>query len=351
MTFPTLLYNVLLLATLVGALLRARRRAPEARLAPARQGLILLCAVATLGAIVPSLEGFVRFQLLGWAAFLYGPVYLVAAGILLRRRRRLAFGAFAVAVLAWGIALVAFVIEPRWLEVTHIEIPTDKIDAPLTIAVLADIQTDHAGDWEREVLAQVVSEAPDLVIFAGDYVQHPDPDEHERIVTRLNRILREAGLNPPLGMVAVRGNIDPGGWQRIFEGTGAVVSDSRQVLDLGPVTVTMLSLSESFAGTKIDPAEDFHIVVGHAPDFALGAPPADLMVAGHTHGGQVRLPLLGPVYTLSRVSRDWAAGVTEVRPGSTLVVSRGIGMEREYAPRVRFLCRPELIIITLVPAG
>jgi hypothetical protein len=46
----------------------------------------------------------------------------------------------------------------------------------------------------------------------------------------------------------------------------------------------------------------------------------------------------------------WADGVTELAPGRTLVVSRGIGMERGYAPRLRFNCRPEIVIIDLVPA-
>jgi uncharacterized protein len=350
MTVLTLLYNAVLLGSLVAGILRARRRKPGERLPPLRQGLILLCGVAAVGAAVVPLGGFARFQLLAWAAFLHGPLYLIAAATLLRRRRILAAGALTLATLAWAIGVDAFVIEPRWLEVTRIEIPTDKVDAPLRIAVLADIQTDAPGDWEREVLERVVAESPDLVLFAGDYVQHGDHAAYAASVTRLNAILRESGLDPPLGMVAVRGNVDHRGWERIFEGTGAVAQGGRQVLDLGPVTVTALSLAEAFDGTEIDPADDFHVVLGHAPDFALEHPPADLMVAGHTHGGQVRLPFLGPIFTLSRVPRDWAAGATEVSPGSTLVVSRGIGMERDEAPRLRFLCRPELVIIDLIPA-
>jgi len=74
-----------------------------------------------------------------------------------------------------------------------------------------------------------------------------------------------------------------------------------------------------------------------------------LSLAGHTHGGQVRLPVLGPVTTLSSVPRRYAAGLS-VRPaGGHLFVSRGIGMERENAPRLRFLCRPQLVVIDLLP--
>jgi uncharacterized protein len=72
-------------------------------------------------------------------------------------------------------------------------------------------------------------------------------------------------------------------------------------------------------------------------------------VAGHTHGGQVRIPFIGPLATLSAVPRSWAAGITDLPSGGKLFVSRGIGMERGNAPRMRFCCRPELAVIDLVP--
>ena len=88
-------------------------------------------------------------------------------------------------------------------------------------------------------------------------------------------------------------------------------------------------------------------------------PPADLLLAGHVHGGQVRLPFWGPVLTLTSVPRSWAVGRTDFDGGATaggawdggrtLIVSRGIGMERGEAPRLRFLCRPELVVVDLVP--
>ncbi len=76
---------------------------------------------------------------------------------------------------------------------------------------------------------------------------------------------------------------------------------------------------------------------------------ADLMLAGHTHGGQVCLPVLGPLLTPSGSPRSWASGATAMPGDRTLVVSRGVGMERQGAPRLRFLCRPELVVIDLKP--
>ena len=116
--------------------------------------------------------------------------------------------------------------------------------------------------------------------------------------------------------------------------------------------LTCLGLYESFNNRlKVpNPEPDrFHLVLGHTPNFALGAVTADLMVAGHTHGGQVQLPFIGPMITHSVIPHTWAAGLTDLPAGGKLLVSRGIGMERGHAPPMRFLCRPELVVIDLVP--
>jgi predicted MPP superfamily phosphohydrolase len=96
--------------------------------------------------------------------------------------------------------------------------------------------------------------------------------------------------------------------------------------------------------------------MGHAPDYMnnvlLGHVRREMLcVAGHTHGGQVNIPGFGPPITLSRVPRWLAAGGLHQRKGAWLLVSRGVGMERSNAPRIRFNCRPQLVVVTLVPAG
>ena len=154
-------------------------------------------------------------------------------------------------------------------------------------------------------------------------------------------------------MFAVQGDCERNDWPEMFRGLGVTVIDATKSFTFDGLRLTGLSLSDSFhTGLKVpgDPTR-FHLVLGHAPNFALGDVPADLLLAGHTHGGQVRLPWFGPLITLSRVPRSWAAGLTELSGGRRLLVSRGVGMERGGAPRIRFLCRPELVILDLVPGS
>ena len=100
--------------------------------------------------------------------------------------------------------------------------------------------------------------------------------------------------------------------------------------------------------------DDLRVLLAHKPDWALRLPEGgriDLVVAGHTHGGQVRLPFVGPLITLTRVPREMAGGGLFTLCGSPLYVSRGVGCERGDAPRVRFNCPPEVTLLTLRTAG
>ena len=75
---------------------------------------------------------------------------------------------------------------------------------------------------------------------------------------------------------------------------------------------------------------------------------ADLYLCGHTHGGQVQVPFFGPLVTMTSAPRHVAAGgVFETSTGMSLALSRGVGMEGDYAPRFRFNCRPHVFLLTL----
>lgn len=95
------------------------------------------------------------------------------------------------------------------------------------------------------------------------------------------------------------------------------------------------------------PGADHRIVISHSPDFIDAMPfDVDLVLAGHTHGGQVVIPWFGPPKTASRLPRRYAGGLNDFG-GTPLHVSRGIGMERGFEIPVRFLCPPEVCLLDL----
>ncbi|MEW5855697.1 MAG: metallophosphoesterase, partial [Myxococcota bacterium] len=250
------------------------------------------------------------------------------------------------------VGVDAFLVEPRWVEVTGTRVTSEKLHRPVKLVVIADLQTDHVGEYEAEVLRLAAAQDPDLVLFTGDYVQEPYEERNAEERRKLNTLLRSLTWKPRLGMYAVRGDSDAEGWPDIFDGTGVVVLESTTTLRIGELTLTGLDLETSRTRVlDLKPTDELHVVFGHAPDFALVPFPADVLVAGHTHGGQVQLPLVGPLVTLTRVPRAWAAGRTDMPDGRTLLVSRGLGMERVAAPRLRFLCRPELMVVDLLPSS
>jgi predicted MPP superfamily phosphohydrolase len=96
------------------------------------------------------------------------------------------------------------------------------------------------------------------------------------------------------------------------------------------------------------PPDAFTLLLYHSPDLIheAAARRVDLYLGGHTHGGQLRLPLLGPIVTGSKYGRRYAAGLFEA-DGTRMYISQGIGFEGGGMPRARFLCRPEIVSIEL----
>ena len=298
-------------------------------------------------------HGFNMCRLVAFGLFVHAPAVLCGSAWLLRRaaRKTALFSAVA-AVLLVAAAVDAFLIEPTWLEISQIEIVSPKITEPVRIVVLADLQTDELTAHERAAFRRAIEQKPDLLLLAGDYVQLYD-GRREAFIKRLNGMLRKLDLPTGCRAFAVAGNIDLPDWPTIFEGTPIEPVTRSGSLDVAGLRLTCLGGYTSFNGSlRIDrPDPDrFHVVLGHSPDYAMSRQiDADLMLAGHTHGGQVCLPVIGPLLTLSESPRSWASGVTELPGDRKLVVSRGVGMERGGAPRLRFLCRPELVVIDLKP--
>ncbi len=355
------LYHVLMAGLvalgLVGANVLVRKEVPVLQVIFILGGLIGIASlVGAVLAVIIDGPHFGAIRLLAWMVFLYLPAFLIGAAVIFAGRESVVTcSGVALSLILGLIAVDAFLIEPHWLEVTHVTLPSPKVDRKVRVVVIADIQTDRPGAYERRALQTAMDQSPDLLLFAGDMIHLSHRSRsYEEEVAALNALIREVGLEAPLGIYAVRGNVDRHGtWVSVFDGLPVEAILATETKDLGPVALTGLSLADAFGTDPVvppAPEEDFHIVMGHSPNFSLGITEGDLLIAGHTHGGQVQLPLVGPLMTLSQVPRSWASGVTSLGEERTLIVSRGVGMERSRAPQLRFLCRPQLVVIEVVPA-
>lgn len=320
-----------------------------------RACILAAASVMAASALLAAGLGDGRFgtlRMLAYGVFGYTAAATAAGAVwLARSHRRWAIALALCFVVIEAVAVDAFLIEPHWLDVRVVRLTSEKVSRPLKIALLADLQTDEIGVYERSVLRRIMDAKPDLILLAGDYIQDFDHAARRRLHRELRAALQEIGFSAPLGVFAVRGNVDSDGWTTSFEQTPVTTSRETRSFDVDGVRVVALSVEDSFASDlSVSASDRFQIVLGHCPNYALGDVRADLLVAGHTHGGQVRLPGLGPIVTLARVPRRWAAGVTDLGEGRTLIVSRGVGMERGPAPRLRFLCRPELVFVEVIPA-
>jgi predicted MPP superfamily phosphohydrolase len=258
-----------------------------------------------------------------------------------------------------GTALVvyAFWIEPHRIRLTRHTLVSPKLSAapPLRLLHLGDLHIERITAREKQLIAMVKSLAPDVILFSGDflnlsYVDDPVAWEQCRLV------LRE--LSAPLGVFAVTGSppVDqPHVIAKVLDGLNirwlrnekVTLNHHGQSIDVVGVTCThrpYIDEPHLLAALNGKP-ERFTILLYHTPDLAPEAAAAgiDLQLSGHTHGGQVRLPFFGALYTSSLYGKRFEGGRYKIDQ-MTLYVTRGIGLEGMGAPRVRFLCAPEMTL-------
>lgn len=267
-------------------------------------------------------------------------------------------------LLALPIGVFASFVEPARLQEVWADVRVAELRSaqpPLKVGVLADIQTDRVCEHDRRAVASFMAVQPELILIAGDLFQG-SRDEFEREMPAIKELL--SPLDAPLGVYFVMGDVD---WwredqvRRALAGTRVrllvneivqVQGGSRKVT-IGGVELRYDSPEAKSVIRELETApgdDDLRILLAHRPDVAFEVQPdsrVDLVVAGHTHGGQVCVPFIGPLITLSDVPREIAAGGLHRMSGNQIYVTRGVGHERGQAPRIRFLCPPEYSILTI----
>ena len=231
-------------------------------------------------------------------------------------------------------------------------------DDVLRIGVVTDLQTTQIDGYERRAMRLLQEERPDIVFVCGDLFQGT-PSQFAANRNALRDLF--TGLDVPGGVYVVQGDTDDGPTlDALFEGT-SVAYLWNEVVDtrVGDRTVRIagLGLGRGHEGRAAlgelaaAPPSTVRLALTHRPDWITEVPPTpgavDLMVAGHTHGGQIQLPFVGPLMTLTDVPRDVAAGGLHEIDGTPIYVSHGVGHEQQGAPQIRFLAPPNVGLIEL----
>jgi len=255
----------------------------------------------------------------------------------INRRRFIILGASLLAPCA--IAADARWVEVEWVKIRHLRLTDGK--PTHRFVHFSDLH--HKGDLAhtRSVVKMINALSPDFVCFTGDIM------EEGRFLAEALEML--SGIKSPL--FGVPGNHDY--WSRVpFDGMfksfaatgGAWLVDERRVIADGKINLIGMAyigprhpLPSPVTGLK-------NIVLMHYPAWAklFAGQKFDLLLAGHSHGGQVRIPFYGPIIVPFGVD-EYDLGLFQT-PAGPLNVSSGIGW---YPIPVRFNCRPEIVLIEI----
>lgn len=279
------------------------------------------------------------------------------------RRIALPSTCIALAFAAFSLRVYATHIEPFWLKVQHERIVSDKVDRPLRIVHVSDVQSSAVGSYEERVIQTIREAKPDLVVLTGDMLTPLPPRNYQTETGRMFALWDT--VRPPLGKFVVEGDVDrailkdlragAGGLQLLQSGDAVVTAGNCSIrlmgLDVKESRGTTSVIERVSKWRKVASPGDLTVLAGHAPDYILSMNelPIDLCLAGHCHGGQIRLPFYGPLKTLSRIPRNLAKGLHSI--GNTRInVSGGVGCEHASGlPCIRLNCRPEFTVLDIVP--
>lgn len=256
--------------------------------------------------------------------------------------------------------LYGWMVEPNWIEVVPVQLTLPHLTSAFNgfkIVQISDIHVSHYMTKKRldKIVTLINQEKPDIVAMTGDFDSQFAPFNSKLLIEELTKINSQE-IN-----LAVLGNHDHAQHKAMGVRAALVKSD---VLELNNSVYTINRNGEQLSFAGIDdpyfghpdlnqvlqqlPANGTAIALVHEPDFAdrlAKTNQFDLQLSGHSHGGQVSFPFVGPL-VLPIGGRKYIAGLSQVKDLFEYT-NRGVGMT---GIPVRFNCRPEITVFTLLSA-
>lgn len=265
-------------------------------------------------------------------------------------------------VLAILVVLTLIALDERLILRTY-TVASPKLTAEVRLAVVTDF---HSSDNADDVVAMVASCAPDAVLLVGDLF---DDDTQNRPTERTLSLMRQLSALYPCYYVSGNHEAWTGEMDALYQQTEeagvTVLRMSSGVLTVRGQRIALCGIPDPyemvFSGAPdteeqlrqaledVDSA-DFTVLLAHRPELLAKYAqfPLDLVVSGHAHGGQVRIP--GVLNGLYAPNQGWfpkLAGGAYTQDGTTLIVSRGLAV-RTRLPRI--FNRPEVVLVRCLPA-
>jgi uncharacterized protein len=257
--------------------------------------------------------------------------------------------------LSYGYATL---VEPRWLQVERIALKFPTLPETfkgLRVVQFSDLHFGFHFDVKQltSVVEKIQAEQPDIVCFTGDLVDYAIGPYNKDIRVVLSRIKAKYGCYAVLGNHDYYGDakevaavLEESGFQ-CLRNRGIRVQKGTQSIWIAGVEDMWEGAPDLKAAMKLAKKEDWVLLLSHAPDFAdvAASESVHLQLSGHSHGGQVRLPLIGPLASVP-YGIKYPSGLYHVGKDKhlTLYTNRGIGVS---VRPIRFMCRPELTVLTL----
>lgn len=271
-----------------------------------------------------------------------------------RSKKLLLAGGIAAALLVWAGLDTSLTVQIYTVE-------SGKVEAPVRLALLTDLHSCDYGEGQRELLDAVEEQDPDLVLLGGDIVDDGPEMPEERALATVealaerwptyyvtgNHEYRTGRAEEIKELLAGRGAV-------VLEGTCALVTVGEQTLQIcgvdDPAVGAAVWQSQLEDVTVALEGDVCSILISHRPERVADytGRSFDLVLSGHAHGGQWRIPLLGVglIAPNQGLFPRYAGGTYDLE-GTTLVVSRGLARESTRIPRL--YNPPEVVVVDLVP--
>lgn len=257
-----------------------------------------------------------------------------------------------------GLLLViyGFVFEPSVINVSRIVHNSHKIGQSTKIKFiqLGDIHLEKPGIREAKLIEIIKKINPHFILYTGDFLNLSNI-ENPVSINQINDLFNKLNQISPVYYVTGSPAVDiPDTIDKISKSITSIhVKDKIEEIPFENAKVNIIGLDCSHNPNRDHQilwnfsikSETFNILLYHSPDLIYELKEnsnIDLMLSGHTHGGQVRLPFFGAFFSGSLYGRKLQSGLYKLHQ-TYLYISRGIGLEGLGAPRVRFLCKPEIV--------